>query len=50
MVPCKSKLNGEKSNHTGLAQQTVFGTAFVEGMLRLAKVAAKPNTCCAYIV
>jgi len=45
MGPCKFKLDEEKSKHAGLAQQNGFGPAFLDSLLRLVKVTAKPNTC-----
>jgi hypothetical protein len=38
-------LDEEKSKYAGLAQQNGFGPAFLHGLLRLVKGAAKPNTC-----
>jgi hypothetical protein len=45
MLPCKRKLDKEKSKDAGLAQQNGFGPTFLHIMERLGKCAAKPNTC-----
>jgi hypothetical protein len=45
-VPCKLKLDEEKSKHAGLAQQNGLGPAFWHSLLRLEKSTAKLNTCC----
>jgi hypothetical protein len=41
MWPCKLKLDEEKSNHAGLAQQNAFGPAFLHSLTRLIKCTAK---------
>jgi hypothetical protein len=41
----KLKLDEEKSNHAGLAQQIGFGPAVLHGLLNLVEGTAKPNTC-----
>jgi hypothetical protein len=37
-------LDEEESKYAGLAQQNGFGPAFLNGLLRLVKGIAKPNT------
>jgi hypothetical protein len=46
MLPCKRKLDEEKSKYASLAQQNGFGPAFLHMMPRLVEGTAKLETCC----
>ncbi len=46
ILPCKRKLDAEKSKYASMAQQNGFGPAFLLKVQRLVEGTAKHETCC----